>query len=53
MIYMQSTSARDGTYSLIVTFEIGTDLELRAGAGAEPGVRGAGLAAAVGAGRRA
>ena len=26
MIYMQSTSASDGTYSLIVTFEIGTDL---------------------------
>jgi HAE1 family hydrophobic/amphiphilic exporter-1 len=25
MIYMQSTSAYDGTYSLIVTFEIGTD----------------------------
>ena len=27
MIYMQSTSASDGTYSLIVTFEIGTDLD--------------------------
>jgi hydrophobic/amphiphilic exporter-1 (mainly G- bacteria), HAE1 family len=26
MIYMQSTSASDGTYSLIVTFDIGTDL---------------------------
>ena len=26
MLYMQSTSARDGTYSLTVTFEIGTDL---------------------------
>jgi HAE1 family hydrophobic/amphiphilic exporter-1 len=26
MLYMQSTSAADGTYSLIVTFEIGTDL---------------------------
>jgi HAE1 family hydrophobic/amphiphilic exporter-1 len=26
MIYMQSTSAADGTYSLIVTFDIGTDL---------------------------
>ena len=25
MIYMQSTSASDGTYSLIVTFAIGTD----------------------------
>ncbi|MGE0416057.1 MAG: efflux RND transporter permease subunit [Acetobacteraceae bacterium] len=27
MIYMQSTSASDGTYSLIVTFAIGTDLD--------------------------
>ena len=26
MIYMQSTSASDGTYTLIVTFKIGTDL---------------------------
>jgi hydrophobic/amphiphilic exporter-1 (mainly G- bacteria), HAE1 family len=26
MIYMQSSSASDGTYSLIVTFDIGTDL---------------------------
>ena len=26
MIYMQSTSAADGTYTLIVTFKIGTDL---------------------------
>ncbi len=26
MLYMQSTSASDGTYSLIVTFDIGTDL---------------------------
>jgi hydrophobic/amphiphilic exporter-1 (mainly G- bacteria), HAE1 family len=26
MIYMQSTSASDGTYTLTVTFEIGTDL---------------------------
>ncbi|MGB6535716.1 MAG: efflux RND transporter permease subunit [Xanthobacteraceae bacterium] len=26
MIYMQSTSANDGTYSLTVTFKIGTDL---------------------------
>ncbi|NEV75844.1 hydrophobe/amphiphile efflux-1 family RND transporter, partial [Rhodopseudomonas sp. BR0C11] len=25
MIYMQSTSASDGSYSLIVTFDIGTD----------------------------
>ena len=50
MLYMQSTSASDGTYSLIVTFEIGTDLELRAGAGAEPRVRGDGVAAPGGAG---
>ncbi len=27
MIYMQSTSASDGTYTLIVTFKIGTDLD--------------------------
>jgi hydrophobic/amphiphilic exporter-1 (mainly G- bacteria), HAE1 family len=27
MLYMQSTSASDGTYSLIVTFEVGTDLD--------------------------
>jgi hydrophobic/amphiphilic exporter-1 (mainly G- bacteria), HAE1 family len=26
MLYMQSTSASDGTYSLVVTFDIGTDL---------------------------
>src|ERR1700710_1703549 len=26
MLYMQSTSASDGTYNLIVTFKIGTDL---------------------------
>src|ERR1700690_2318143 len=26
MLYMQSTSAADGTYSLTVTFDIGTDL---------------------------
>jgi HAE1 family hydrophobic/amphiphilic exporter-1 len=25
MLYMQSTSASDGTYSLVITFEIGTD----------------------------
>jgi HAE1 family hydrophobic/amphiphilic exporter-1 len=28
MLYMQSTSAADGTYNLIVTFKIGTDLNL-------------------------
>ena len=27
MIYMQSTSTDTGTYSLTVTFEIGTDLD--------------------------
>jgi HAE1 family hydrophobic/amphiphilic exporter-1 len=27
MLYMQSTSTSDGTYSLVVTFEIGTDLD--------------------------
>jgi hydrophobic/amphiphilic exporter-1 (mainly G- bacteria), HAE1 family len=27
MLYMQSTSASDGSYSLVVTFEIGTDLD--------------------------
>lgn len=26
MLYMQSTNASDGTYTLIITFEIGTDL---------------------------
>ena len=28
MLYMQSTSASDGTYSLIVTFKVGTDLDI-------------------------
>ena len=28
MLYMQSTSASDGSYSLIVTFDIGTDLNV-------------------------
>ena len=27
MLYMSSTSSSDGTYSLTVTFEIGTDLD--------------------------
>lgn len=27
MLYMQSTSANDGTYKLVVTFEVGTDLD--------------------------
>jgi hypothetical protein len=30
MLYMQSTSADDGTYTLVVTFAIGTDPERRA-----------------------
>jgi HAE1 family hydrophobic/amphiphilic exporter-1 len=28
MLYMQSTSASDGTYKLIVTFKVGTDLDI-------------------------
>ena len=28
MLYMQSTSAADGTYSLTVTFKIGTDPDI-------------------------
>jgi HAE1 family hydrophobic/amphiphilic exporter-1 len=28
MLYMQSTSASDGTYKLIVTFKVGTDLDM-------------------------
>src|SRR6476660_4887407 len=28
MLYMQSTSASDGSYTLVVTFAIGTDLDL-------------------------
>ncbi|MDQ7782035.1 MAG: multidrug efflux RND transporter permease subunit [Desulfomonilaceae bacterium] len=28
MIYMQSTSARDGSYTLRVTFELGTDIDM-------------------------
>src|SRR4051812_25050127 len=31
MIYMQSTSTSDGTYTLIVTFRIGTDLNFARG----------------------
>src|SRR5258708_40240965 len=27
MLYMESTAANDGTYSLIVTFAVGTDLD--------------------------
>ena len=36
MLYMQSTSASDGSYTLTVTFAIGTNLDTRAGPGAEP-----------------
>ncbi|QRM45736.1 efflux RND transporter permease subunit [Rhizobium sp. BG4] len=36
MLYMQSTSASDGTYSLTVTFAIGTDPDQAQGSGAEP-----------------
>ena len=50
MLYMQSTSAADGTYTLTVTFNIGTDPEHRSGAGAEPRQQRAGLAAGSGAG---
>ena len=53
MLYMQSNSAADGTYTLTVTFEIGTDLEHRPGAGAEPRLERAVAAAAGGAERRA
>ncbi len=28
MLYMQSTSANDGTYNLIITFAVGTDLDI-------------------------
>ena len=37
MIYMQSTSASDGTYSLIVTFAIGTNPDEDGDPGPEPG----------------
>ena len=45
MIYMQSYSTDAGTYTLTVTFADRHRPRLRAGAGAEPGQRGAGLAA--------
>ncbi len=41
MIYMQSYSTDAGTYTLTVTFAIGTNLDFAAGAGAEQGERGA------------
>ena len=37
MLYMQSTSADDGTYTLTVTFAIGTNPDLAQSPGAEPG----------------
>ena len=46
MLYMQSTCTSDGRYTLTVTFKVGTDLELRAGAGAKPRLRRAGAIAA-------
>jgi HAE1 family hydrophobic/amphiphilic exporter-1 len=36
MLYLSSTSSGDGSYALTVTFEVGTDLDLAPGAGAEP-----------------
>jgi AcrB/AcrD/AcrF family len=51
MIYMQSYSGADGSYSLTVTFKIGADLN-RTGPGAEPGIERTVLAAAGGAGAR-
>ena len=39
MLYMQSTSASDGTYNLTVTFDIGTDPNIDADPGSEPSIR--------------
>ena len=50
MIYMQSYSTDAGTYTLTVTFADRHRPRFRAGAGAEPGQHGAGLAAGLGAG---
>ena len=44
MLYMQSTSASDGSYSLTVTFRDRHRSRYRAGAGAEPGGERAGPA---------
>ena len=52
MIYMQSYSTDAGTYQLTVTFEIGTDLDFAQVLVQNKGERGAGLAAALGAGPR-
>ncbi len=50
MIYMQSTSASDGTYTLTVTFNIGTDINFAQILVQESCRFGAGLAAGSGAG---
>ncbi len=50
MIYMQSTSASDGTYAADGHVRHRHRPELRAGAGAEPRVERARLSAAIGAG---
>src|SRR6516162_8799116 len=52
MIYMQYWSAADGSYTLIVTFKDRNGHQLRAGAGAEPGLQRARAVAAGGAGAR-
>jgi HAE1 family hydrophobic/amphiphilic exporter-1 len=36
MLYMESTSASDGSYTLNVTFEVGTDIDIASVLGAEP-----------------
>src|SRR5580698_5875064 len=51
MLYMQSTSASDGTYTLTVTFAIGTDLNF-AQVRAKPRIGGDGVVAATGSGAR-
>ena len=37
MLYMASQSTSDGSYTLTITFETGTDPQPRAGSGSEPG----------------
>src|SRR4029453_140281 len=36
MIYMESTSASDGSYTLRVTFELGANIEIASGVGQNP-----------------